>query len=323
MPDSLFSNAPFWTAVFIFSLFVLLKSSQYFTESAERIGVYFGIPQFIVGVTIIAIGTSLPELVSSIIAVLEDSSEIVIGNVVGSNIANICLIIGVAAVVGKELTTKYDLISVDLPLFAGSSFLFALMIWDGRFSFGEALLCIVGIVLYMFYAVSVGREQGKRAVTGAGAGGERRALGWTIPVVLALSAGFIYLSAKYTVESVVRISEILNVGKEIIAVSAVALGTSLPELSVSVTAARKGKSELAIGNVLGSNIFNSFAVMGIPALFGAVVVPPSILGFSLQLMLMVTVLYVFIAQDKKITKWEGALFLLIYCFFIGRIFNLL
>jgi len=93
----------FWTALFIASLFVLIKSSDYFTDSAEKVGLYFGLPVFIVGVTIVAIGTSLPEIVSSIVAVVKKSSEIVVGNVIGSNIANILLILGIAAIIGKKL----------------------------------------------------------------------------------------------------------------------------------------------------------------------------------------------------------------------------
>lgn len=98
-----------WAIIFVAGLLVLIKASDYFTDSAEKIGIFFGIPPFIVGVTIIAVGTSLPELVSSVVAVVKDSSEIVVGYVVGSNVTNICLIIGVAAVVGKELDVTYDL----------------------------------------------------------------------------------------------------------------------------------------------------------------------------------------------------------------------
>jgi cation:H+ antiporter len=122
-----------WTAIFLISLLVLLKAAQLFTKSAEKLGLYFGIPPFIVGVTIVSIGTSLPELVSSVIAVTKDSPEIVIGNVVGSNITNVFLVLGVVAIVGKKIDITYELIHVDLPLLAGSSFLLAAMVWDGVF----------------------------------------------------------------------------------------------------------------------------------------------------------------------------------------------
>ena len=313
-----------WIIIFIASLLVLIKASDYFTDSAEKIGLYFGLPAFIVGVTIVAIGTSLPELVSSIFAVLKNSSEIVVGNVVGSNITNIFLILGIAAIIGKKIKVTYEIIHVDLPLLVGSAFLLAVMIWDGNFTLPEALLSIGGIILYLFYTISVEKKHEDIEIEKEMKGKlKKRKLGWKALIILVVSAFFIYLGAKYTVESVIKLSEILNIGKEIIAISAVALGTSLPELMVTVSATRKGKPEMAVGNVLGSNIFNSFAVMGIPALFGTLIIPHSILTFGLPMMLIATLLYFFITQDKEITKWEGWLFIIFYVFFIGKLFNLL
>jgi cation:H+ antiporter len=313
-----------WIIVFILSLFVLIKASGYFTGSAEKIGIFFGIPPFIVGVTIVAVGTSLPELVSSVVAVLEGSSEIVVGNVVGSNLTNILLIVGVSAIVGKKFEINYELIHVDLPLFVGSAFLLAATVWDGVFTLPEALLCIAGFVLYSLYIINAGdRHKTVAAKKGGNVKPEQRNLDRKILIVLAGSALFIFLGAKYTVESIIKLSEMLNVGKEIIAATAVAFGTSLPELMVSFTAAREGNPEIAIGNVLGSNIFNAFAVMGISALFGTLLIPQSILSFALPLMLIATLLYLFITQDKQITEWEGGLLLLFYFFFIGKIFNLI
>ena len=128
----------FWIIVLIISLAALIKASDYFTESAEKIGLFFGMSPFIVGVTIVALGTSLPELITCIIAVLEQSSEIVIGNVVGSNIANIFLVFGITAIVGKKMTITHNIVKVDLPFLAGSAFLLAVTGWDGYFNRIEA-----------------------------------------------------------------------------------------------------------------------------------------------------------------------------------------
>lgn len=306
-----------WIIVFVGSLSVLIKASGYFTDSAEKIGLFFGLPAFIIGVTIVSIGTSLPELGSSIFAVLRNSSEIVVGNVVGSNIANIFLVLGIAAIVSKKtIKIGYELIHVDLPLLVGSAFLLAVTIWDGFFTLPDALLGITGFIIYLIYTMSVEKKQ--KRVKGKL---KKRRLELKTLIVLIVSACFIYLGANYTVESVIRLSEILNIGKETIAVSAVALGTSLPELMVTLTAARKGKPEIAVGNVLGSNIFNTFAVMGIPALFGTLIIPNSILTFGLPMMLIATLLYFFITQDREITKWEGYLLILFYIFFIGKLFG--
>ena len=313
-----------WIAVFVASLFVLIKASGYFTHSAEKIGLFFGLPVFIVGVTIVAIGTSLPELISSIFAVLRNSSEIVVGNVVGSNITNIFLILGIAAIVGKKLKITYELIHVDLPILVGSAFLFAAMIWDGVFTLPEALLSIVGIIIYFLYTINSEKrhedveikKEMKEELR------KKKKLDIKTIAILVVSAVFIFIGAKYTIESVIKLSEIFNLGKEIIAVSAVALGTSLPELAVSITAVRQGKPEIAVGNILGSNIFNTFVVMGVSAFFGALIIPQSILTFALPMMLIATLLFFFITQEKEVTKWEGYLLLLFYVFFIGKLFNL-
>ena len=313
-----------WIAVFVASLFVLIKASGYFTHSAEKIGLFFGLPVFIVGVTIVAIGTSLPELISSIFAVLRNSSEIVVGNVVGSNITNIFLILGIAAIVGKKLKITYELIHVDLPILVGSAFLFAAMIWDGVFTLPEALLSIVGIIIYFLYTINSEKrhedveikKEMKEELR------KKKKLDTKTIAILVVSAVFIFIGAKYTIESVIKLSEIFNLGKEIIAISVVALGTSLPELAVSITAVRKRKPEIAVGNILGSNIFNTFVVMGVPAFFGALIIPQSILSFGLPMMLIVTLMFFFITQEKEITKWEGYLLLLFYVFFIGKLFNL-
>ena len=127
----------------------------------------------------------------------------------------------------------------------------------------------------------------------------------------------------YTIESLIQISDRLNIGRDVIAISAVALGTSLPELIVTINAALKGKAELAVGNVVGSNIFNIFVVIGIPGLFKSLPVSEQILAYSVPTLLAASLLMFFIVQDNKITTWEGWLFIMLYAWFIGTIFGLL
>ncbi len=314
----------FWIGVFVVSLAILVKASDYFTDSAEKIGLFFGLPPFIVGVTIVSIGTSLPELVSSIIAVLHGSSEIVIGNVVGSNIANILLVLGVAAIMIKKIQITYEIATVDLPLLMGSTFFLAATIWDGDFSFFEGVLCLVILVIYLIYTIKVEKSGKDKVIDKELKDLKREKWSWKNFIILIASTIFIYLGAKYTVESVVRLSQpdMLNIGAEIIAISAVALGTSLPELMVTISAARKGKAEIAVGNVLGSNIFNALGVMGIPALFGVLIIPSSILTFGLPIMIVSTLLFYFITIEKTVTRWEGLMLLVFYLFFVGKLFGL-
>ena len=317
----------FWGILLIVSLYILVKAADHFTDSAEELGLYLGMPAFLVGVTIVAIGTSLPELVSSVIAVMKGASEFVAGNVVGSNVANIFLILGITAIVGKKLKVSYDLVHVDLPLLMGSVFIFALTIYDGVFTLVEAFICLAGMLIYIIYVIKSQRDQSHEArelkkELKKGLKEEKRVFNKRDIVILIVSAVFIYIGARFTVESVLNLSELFNIGKEIIALSAVALGTSLPELAVSIKAARKGQPEIAVGNILGSNIFNVFAVMGVSGLFGALIIPQNIIGFGLPVMIIATLLYYFITQDKEITLWEGLILIIFYILFIGKVFLL-
>ena len=310
-------NTLIWIAVFIVSLSVLIKASDYFTSSAEKIGIFFGIPAFIIGSTIVAFGTSLPELVTSVVAVIKNSSEIVAGNVVGSNIANIFLVLGLVAIINKRITIHFNIIHIDLPFLIGSSFLLALSIWDGLFGRFDTLLFLSALTVFIWYTMTKRekkKEDPEEAVKNKGI--IIKAL-----IILAVSCLFIYLGAKYTIEAVIKLAEVFNVNKEIIAVSAVALGTSLPEVMVSLSAARKGNAEMAVGNILGSNIFNSFAVMGISALFGPLVIPASILTFALPVMVIATILFYVICHDNKVSLWEGWMLIIFYVFFIGKLFS--
>ena len=323
--------------IFIASLAILVKASDFFTGAAEKIGIFFGMDPFIVGVTIVAVGTSLPELVSSLIAVLQGASEVVVGNVVGSNIANIFLIIGIAGVIstaspgkarGRELIIEYDLVSVDLPLFVGSAFLLSLAILDQQFSRVESIIFILGYLIYLFYTLDTSKPE-TIATDSATDGATVELAPDKQPTyllkqigILVFSSIFIFLGAKYTISSLISLSEILNIGKEIIAVSAVAVGTSLPELIVTINAAMRGNAEIAIGNVLGSNIFNIFMVMGIPGLVGRLSIPESVLFSAVPVLLAGTLLMFFVTQDRKLTSWEGRLFFLFYVWFIATTFNL-
>lgn len=316
-----------WILVFVVSLFVLVKSSDFFIESAEKIGLYFGIAGFILGVTIVAIGTSLPELVTSIVAVFSDnSSEIIFGNVVGSNITNILLILGLAAILGTpRKKISFGIVNVDLPLLIGSSLLFVLIIWDGVFSFFDGIICVLAFVIYLFYSLSMRKKSEEKKIEDT--------LGLSLKtkikefefvksfVILILSIAFLYLGAKYLVKSLIEISAILNIGVGILSVTLVSLGTSFPELFVIFSAMRKGGIDIAVGNVLGSNIFNVFIVMGIPSFFGNLTFNLSDILFPVVMMVVATFLFFFMTQDHELTRWEGYFLVLLYLFFIMKTFG--
>jgi cation:H+ antiporter len=309
-----------WAGILIVSLAALIKASDWFTNAAERLGLALGMPPFLVGVTVVAVGTSLPELTSSVLAVVEGASEIVAGNVVGSNIANLLLVLGLAAVIDGHIRVKFELVHVDLPFLAGSALFLALVLWDGRVGPLEAVLSLAGLGIYLWYALC-GRPP---AADGAVPELPAARPSWLRSgLIMAASGGLIYLGADYTVLAAVEIAARIGMGPELIAASVIALGTSLPELAVTLTAARRGRTELAVGNVLGSNVFNSFAVIGVSGLVGPLAVPASITGFALPVMLIATLLAFFMIMEKEMTKWEGWLLILFYVYFIGSLLNLM
>lgn len=319
-------SLPILLLIFVVGLATLVKASDFFTDAAEKLGLAMGLPPFIVGVTIVSMGTSLPELLSSLFGIFQGASEVVASNVIGSNIANICLVVGTAAIISTSiLRVMYNLISVDLPLFVGSTFLFALMASsDQLFSRGEALILVIGYIVYLFYILKSSDDEAASSVETEPSQEPLSASQFLRQgLILVLSGIFIFLGANYTIDSLIKISDKLSIGKDIIAVSAVALGTSLPELMVTINAALKGKAELAVGNVIGSNIFNVFVVIGIPGLITPLPVSEALLTHSVPTLLAASLLMFFIVQDNKITTWEGWLFILLYGWFMGTVFGLL
>ena len=308
-----------WSLIFLVTLITLIISADFFIKSSERIGLAMDIPPFIIGVTLIAIGTSLPELVTSIAAVTSaaENSSIVLGNVVGSNITNICLVLGVVSLLGGKIQLKFDILKVDMPMLLGAAFLLFLTVWNGRFSLYEGLICIAGAVFYLAYIFRLAKSDKETIIETPDE--EDIPFNWKEVLILIGSAVVIYFSAEYNVKAIVKLSQILEIGKEFIALTAVSLGTSLPELVVSIVAVRTGNGEMAVGNVLGSNIFNVFAVMGIPRLFGVIEVPESILEFSLPAMMVASIIFFIVVFDKIISRWEGLVLLLLYALFIGNL----
>jgi cation:H+ antiporter len=312
----------FWVAILVVSLAVLVKGSDWFVDAAEKVGLALGIPPFIIGVTIVAMGTSLPELASSIVAVFSGQSEIVAGNAIGSNIANIALVLGITAVIGKRVKFGVNLMEADVPLLICSAFLLWFILVpdaDGiaRVDIFESILLLAGMVIFIAYSFSSDGEEDKDV--------EKTKIPLKVYGTLLLAGFLVYLGANYTVESIIALSDMLGIKSEAIALSVVALGTSLPEIVVSVTAMKRGKPDIAIGNILGSNIFNTFAVVGIPGLIAQIrgeglLIPAVITDFSMPVMIAMTLLFFFLMLSKSVSRWEGMMLLIFYIFFVVKLF---
>ncbi len=302
MPDSIF----LLILIFVISLAVLVYSADKFIENAEKIGLSLGIPSFVIGVTVVALGTSLPELVSSVVAVLNGEPGIVIGNVVGSNITNILLILGVVGVIAGSFTIKFNFKKIDLPYFILSTLFLYITTRDQNFTITEAYIGLGILLSYLIITLSGGKDEESERPSFSG-----QYLLWLI------LAGFgIYFGAKYNVDSVIAIGNKINIPPSIIALTAVALGTSLPELFVSIAAIRKNNAEIAVGNVLGSNIFNSFLIMGIPRLVGPLEIPSTVVVYSIPILIIATILFVVFTWNKRVNWVEGMLLLLGYIVFL-------
>lgn len=320
-------SALIWTLILAVALVALVKGSDWFVGAAEKVGLALGIPAYIIGVTVVAFGTSLPELASSTVAVLAGKSEIVVGNAIGSNIANIALVLGITSVIGRKVTFNINLMDADIPLLICSAFLLWFVLMpdtDGiaRLELIEAIILLAALGIFIAYSFDTDGSMTQVDDTEA-----KAKISPITYLTLLLSAGLLYLGAKYTVDAIIKISEMLQIQSDAIAQSVVALGTSLPEILVSVVAMKRGKPDIAIGNILGSNVFNTFAVVGIPgivALFTGtrqgLAIPPGITSFSLPMMTALTLIFFFLMISKTVTRWEGYTLLLFYIYFIAALF---
>ena len=300
-----------YLGLFVGSLAVLLKASDWFIDSAEEIGLSLGISPFIIGVTIIAFGTSLPELATSIASVFQGDSQIVVGNVIGSNITNIALVLGIVAIYVKVIKLETNLWEIDMPFLISTAFFLWFILRDQQVTTLEAVLCLLGLVIFLAYSLGSDEDDGK----------ENPKASPKSYLLLILGGVFVWLGAHFTVVAIQTLSDLIGIGSGVIALSLVSLGTSLPEVIVSMNAAKKGKTSIAVGNVLGSNIFNTLAVIGIPALIGPLEIPANIISFSLPLMIVMTLLFGMMTLSKTISRWEGMILLLFYFYFLVELFS--
>jgi len=323
----------FWTIIFIISLAVLVKGADWLLIKAEKIGVAFGLSHFITGIVIVGVGTSLPELVSSLVATFRGVTEIVAANAVGSNIANILLVVGLSAVISGRLSVVKSLINIDLPLLAISTVLFLGVAWDRQVTLAESIFLIVMFGIYLAYIILFKDDEQKESIEILPSRVERiknkksesdSKQKITVKDLLMLALGIVclILGAKYLVESVVKLSEILQIGVGVISLAAVALGTSLPELIVSIRAAWQKKTDIALGNIFGSNVFNILLVVGIPGLFKTLIIDEKTFAIGIPTMIVATFIFVISGISRKIHVYEGAMYLVIYVFFIGKLFDL-
>lgn len=300
----------------IAGLALLILGGEALVRSASTIAFRAGISPLVVGLIVVSSATSAPELAVSVGAVLNGEPNLAVGNVIGSNIANILLILGVAAVL-SPLVIKKQLIKFDMPIMLGISLLLLLVSLDGVLSFFDGALLFGVVAIHGIASVTIGKRAPAQSVVEADseAHTNKPTSLWLALGLLLLGIGILVLGSQLLVVGAVNIATALGVSSLVIGLTVVAIGTSLPELATAIVAIRKGETDMAVGNIVGSNIFNIGLVLGIPAMiFGAgIPIANAVIAIDLPLMLAASVALLPIAfTGLVVARWEGAAFLVLY-----------
>lgn len=293
---------------------ILIKGADIFVDGASGIAENFHVSKMLIGLTIVAFGTSAPEFAVSVKSLISNNGDIVLGNVIGSNILNILLILGVSSLV-HSLNVKNATVKKELPITLLLTTLFAVLLSDSifdkglvnTFTRGDGITVLLFFLVFIYYLISMARNK-----TTEEESKEKLPMLKAIIFLVIGIAGVVF-GSNFVVDSATKIATIIGVSERMIALTIIAFGTSLPELVTSITATRKGEYDIAIGNVVGSNIFNIGMVIGIPtAIFGGI----GVITFSyVDLLVMIVaavLLFMFSFNDYKITRKEGIVFILLF-----------
>lgn len=299
--------------ILIIGFIVLIKGADIFVDGASNIALNFKISKILIGLTIVAFGTSAPEFAVSVKSIISNNADMVLGNVIGSNILNILLIIGICSII-KPITVKNSTVKKEIPIVILISTLLFFLIKDDLFvaninqiSRNDGFVIILFFAVFIYYLISVMKKKHDDEIENPTFGIGKSFLLTILGIIC------IVIGSNVVVDSATKIATLLGVSQRFIALTIVAFGTSLPELVTSIVSTKKGEQEILVGNIVGSNIFNVGIVLGIPvALFGSI---PAI-GFSIvDLSVMIAaaiLLFLFSFRDKKIDKYEGIAMLMIF-----------
>lgn len=292
----------------------LLIGGELLVRGASAIAVRLGISPLVVGVVIVGFGTSAPELVTCVRAALGGSPGIAMGNIVGSNIANILLILGAAALMRPFFTSR-DAVVRDGSIVILTAIAFGAAAWTGLIERWMGGVFVLALVVYIIYTIRSDRR--KPAEIDDVPAIARTPLYLSVIYLLA-GLVFVLVGAEYLVRGAVDVAMRFNVSEEVIGLTLVAVGTSLPELATSIMAAIRRHSEIALGNVLGSNVYNTIGIGGITALVSPIPVSQGMRTFDVPMMVVISVmLVVIVATGRRVTRWEGAALLALYVGYIG------
>lgn len=290
-------------------LVFLVFGGDVLVKGAVNLSLRLGVAPVIVGLTVVAFGTSAPEMLVSLSAALSGSTDIALGNVIGSNIANVLVILGASALVSGIVTKGHHDLLESSFMMIGASILLILLSFTGDIGWIKGLILLIVLGAVLWRQINTARANRPEPVEGAepGASSQKIAL-WLIAGLIALPAG-----AQMLVMGATDIARIMGISEAVIGLTLVAVGTSLPEMAASVASAVRGRADLALGNVIGSNIFNILAILGITSLVAPLSVPEQMLHFDLWVMLATSVMIVpLLLRGIPITRSIGAAFIAIY-----------
>lgn len=297
----------------IIGFIVLIKGADIFVDGASSVALNFKLSKMLIGLTIVAFGTSAPEFAVSVKSIISNNSDMVLGNVIGSNILNILLIIGICSLI-KPIKVKSNTVRKELPIVMLFSTLLFFLIKDDLFvsnvnmvSRNDGFVILLFFAIFIYYLISIMRnkkdEDGERAKYGIG-----KSILFTLLGIVCIIMG-----SNVVVDSASSIATMIGISQKMIALTVVAFGTSLPELVTSIVSTRKGEQEILVGNIVGSNIFNIGIVLGLPvAMFGGI---PAI-GFNIvdliTMIVAAVLLFAFAYKDHKVGRYEGIFMLIVF-----------
>ena len=300
-------------------LIILLLAGDALVKGAVTLSLRIGIPALIVSLTIVAFGTSAPELLISTTAALEDKPGIALGNVIGSNIANVLLVLGVPALISTMQSSKCESRSSYLQMLAGSV-LFIVLAFCGTFTWVSGLILLAALTMTLIWALQHARAHiamGEHDDLEDPEGADPDMPWWKITVYLGLGLIGLPLGAELLLDGAVSIARLFGISETVIGLTLVAIGTSLPELATTVMAVLRRQADVALGNVIGSNMFNLLAIIGVTAVVSPIPVDPELLEFDIWVMLAATLLLIpFVFLKQNITRLWGVLLTGLYVAYV-------
>lgn len=304
--------------IFIVAMSALVYGADFIIKESERIALHFNISNFVIGATLVAFGTSLPEMAASMMASSAGKSDIAVANVIGSVIFNITLVLGLVFLIAKNMKPKRDLFARDSAWIVIPVILFFIMIQDGEIGRVDGILYLFLMASYLLFLFSDSKKELEGEIDESLF---REKFNWTKTILL-LSIGFILTigGASFVIDSGVSIARVFGISEWIIGIFLISLGTSLPELVVSLVAVKKGNAEMSIGNIIGSNVANFSMVLGAASLINPLSVDIVAIKFDLIIMASASAVLLFILANKLYNKTAAITLLIILALFIQNSF---